>query len=144
MSTKTFFKRIALAVTVSMGFGFLSAPSSQAALLTSSVTLTSATSTTVVGDTATNTIAVRFTGNTAFAAGDADKSTTDSVTLRWTCDAPSGATCPTLALRQNQLSDTANVMAKAPAVMDKFQAFAASNGSSTDSTTSTTATARST
>jgi hypothetical protein len=141
MSTKTFFKRIALAVTVSMGFGFLSAPSSQAALLTTSVTLTSATASAVVGDTATNTIVVRASGNGYDGTNDASKANTDSVTLRYTCDAPTGASCPTLAVKQNQLSDTANVMAKAPALMDSWRNL---SSGVTDSLTSTTATGRST
>jgi len=65
-------------------------------------------------------------------SGDAD-----SVTLRYTCDAPTGATCPTLAYRQNNLSDTANVTTKPAADMSKFYSLA--NGA-TDSLTSTTAT----
>ena len=141
MSTKTFFKRIALAVTVSMGFGFLSAPSSQAALLTTSVTLTSATASAGVGDTATNTIVVRASGNSADNIITPSAANTDSVTLRYTCDAPTGASCPTLAVKQNQLSDTANVMAKAPALMNTWRDL---SSGVTDSLTSTTATGRST
>jgi len=143
MSKKTFFKRISLGLVAVLGFGFMSAPSSSASLLTKSITLSSATATTVIGDTATVTATVRFSGNDAQNAQTpgAGQNTTDSVTLRYTCDAPSGATCPTLGYKQNQLSDTANVTTKPTANMDRF--FSLANGA-TDSLTSTTATGRAT
>jgi len=141
MSTKTFFKRISLGVVVALGFGMMSAPSSSATLLTKSISLSSSTATAVIGDTATVTATVRFSGNDADNKQTPTAGTQDSVTLRYTCDAPTGATCPTLAYRQNQLSDTANVTTKPTANMDKFVTLA--NGA-TDSLTSTTATGRAT
>jgi len=109
MSTKTFFKRIALGVIAAMGVGFLSVPSAQAVLLTNSLTISSATATATTNDTATVTATIRFSGTTAAAVAG------DSVTLRYTCDysgSVTGTTCPALFGYQDQLADTSNVQLK--------------------------------
>jgi hypothetical protein len=141
MSTKTFFKRIALGIVVAMGLGMVNTPIAQSALLTSSITLSSATATAVVGDTATVTATIRFSGNSsANTTGNMTSGDADSVTLRYTCDAPTGASCPTLGAKQDQLSDTANVTRKANAQLETWRNL---SSGVTDSLTSTTATGRS-
>jgi len=139
MSTKTFFKRVSLGLVFALSFGLLSGPSSQATVLTSSITLSSATASASVGDTATVTATIRFTGNasdnTATGAGQMN---TDSVVMRYSCDAPSGATCPTLGAYQDAASDTANIMTKNTGTWRNM-----AGGTVGDSLTSTLATGRS-
>jgi len=105
MSKQTFFKRAALAIVASLGFGLLSAPSSQAALVTSSLTLSSATATATTGDTATGSWTTRWTTDTYTAYGHGD-----TVTVRYSCDAPAGASCPAILGRQLPTADTANIV----------------------------------
>jgi len=100
MSTKTFFKRMSLGVIAALGFGLLSTPTAQAVRLTNSLTLSSATGTATVFDSATVTLTLRQT---------ATQGNTDSMTVRVSCDAPTGATCPALEGYQDQLADTSNV-----------------------------------
>jgi len=99
MSTKTSFKRISLAVVVALGFGFLSAPS-QAAQIGETLTLSSSTSTAYTTETAT--VALTHNWGTTQAAANAD-----SMTVKATCAAPTGYSCPTLQYYSG--SDTANV-----------------------------------
>jgi len=64
----------------------------------------------------------------------------DSVTLRYSCDAPSGASCPLLGAYQDVLADTANVTTKD---VTHIGAWRDLSSGVTDSLTSTTATGRS-
>jgi len=100
MSKKTFFKRMSLGVIAALGFGLLSTPTAQAVRLTNTLTLSSATASTTVGDSATVTLTLRQTST---------QDNTDSMTVRVSCDAPTGGTCPQLFGYQNALADTANV-----------------------------------
>ena len=100
MSKKTFFKRIALGVIAALGFGLLSTPTAQAVRLTNSLTLSSATATATVFDSATVTLTLRQTST---------QDAQDSMTVRVSCDGPVGATCPTLKGYQDATADTSNV-----------------------------------
>jgi len=100
MSKKTFFKRVALGVIAAMGVGFLSVPSAQAVRLTNTLTLSSATASTTTFDTASVTLTLRQTST---------QDAIDSMTVRVSCDAPTGATCPTLKGYQDDAADTLNV-----------------------------------
>ena len=103
MSNKTFFRRAAIAVVASLGLGFLVVPSASAAVVTASLTLSASTATATVGDTATGSWTLRFTGDNSLTAAN------DSVVVRYSCDAPTGATCPNILARQTQTADTAGV-----------------------------------
>ena len=111
MSTKTFFKRAALVVVASLGLGMLSGPSSQAygttgltTLVNPSLTLSASTATATLGDST-----AVYSWTTKFSTNDATFG--DSVTVRYTCDAPSGvSSCPAIKARQLQSADTANVI----------------------------------
>jgi len=109
MSKKTFFKRIALVTLVSLGLGFLPASVSQAALTSHTVALSSSTATVTVGDTATVTVTHSF-GHTLAAV--------ESATVRYSCSAPTGATCPTVYAFQSPTADTANVTLKRDGAQD--------------------------
>jgi hypothetical protein len=100
MSKKTFFKRMSLGVIAALGFGLLSTPTAQAVRLTNTLTLSSSTASTTVGDSASVTLTLRQT---------ATQDNTDSMTVRVSCDAPTGGTCPQLFGYQNALADTMNV-----------------------------------
>jgi hypothetical protein len=100
MSKKTFFKRMSLGVIAALGFGLLSTPTAQAVRLTNSLTLSSATGTATVFDSATVTLTLRQTST---------QNGQDSMTVRVSCDAPTGATCPTLKGYQDDAADTSNV-----------------------------------
>lgn len=106
MSKKTFFRRAALALVTSLGIGLLSVPSSQATVVTSSLTLSAATSTATVGDTATGSWVARWTYTDSYTVVG------DTATVKYTCDAPSGATCPEIQGRQTATADTFNVIVK--------------------------------
>jgi len=99
MSKRTFFKRLALSVIAAMGLGLLSAPLAPAVRLNTTLTLSSTTATATVGDTATGSWVLR-----ASATQDSE-----SYTVRYTCDAPVGASCPGLRATQTPTSDTFNV-----------------------------------
>jgi len=101
MSKKTFFKRIALVTLVSLGLGFLPVSVSQAALTSHTVALSSSTATVTVGDTATVTVTHSF-GHTLAAV--------ESATVRYSCSAPTGATCPTVYAFQSPTADTATLL----------------------------------
>jgi len=100
MSKKTFFKRIALGVIAALGLSFMVSPSAQAVRLTNSLTLSSATASTTVGDSATVTLTLRQTST---------QSGQDSMTVRVSCDAPTGESCPALSGYQDDTADTSNV-----------------------------------
>jgi hypothetical protein len=100
MSKKTFFKRMSLGVIAALGFGLLSTPTAQAVRLTNSLTLSSATATATTFDSASVTVTLR---QTSTQAGQ------DSMTIRVSCDAPTGATCPALQGYQDANADTLNV-----------------------------------
>ena len=100
MSTKTFFKRMSLGVIAALGFGLLSTPTAQAVRLTNSLTLSSATGTATVFDSATVTLTLRQTST---------QDGQDSMTVRVSCDGPTGETCPTLKGYQDATADTSNV-----------------------------------
>ena len=100
MSTKTFSKRLALIVIGAIGFGFLPATSSQAALQADTISLSSATATVNVGDSATVTLTHTFSHTLA---------EVESSTVRYTCVAPSGQSCPALQGYQAPTADTANI-----------------------------------
>jgi len=110
MSSKTFFKRAAILIVASLGLGLMSGPSSQAygsngltTIVNPSLTLAASTATAAVGDsTAVTSWTTKFSTN--------DASFGDSVTVRYSCDAPSGvASCPAIYARQTQTADTVNV-----------------------------------
>jgi len=103
MSKKTFFKRIALAALVSLGLGVMPANVSQALVNAHSVSLSSSTASVTVGDTASVTVTHNFS-HTLDAV--------ESATVRYSCAAPSGASCPTLFAYQAPTADTANVTIK--------------------------------
>jgi len=101
MSTKTFFKRMALLVIGALGIGFLPATSSQAAIQAPTLALSSSTATAGVGDTASVTITHTFSHTL---------NAVESNTVRYTCVAPSGFACPALKGFQSASADTANVI----------------------------------
>jgi len=115
MSTKTFFKRAALVAIASLGFGLVTVPSSQAAITASSITLGAATATATVGDTATGSWTLRYTYDTSSVVGaPADGGMNpETVIVKFSCEAPSGATCPALQARQTQTADTSNIVSAA-------------------------------
>ena len=100
MSKKTFFKRLSLGVIAALGFGLLSTPTAQAVRLTNTLTLSAATASTTTFDTASVTVTLRQTST---------QDGQDSMTVRVSCDAPTGATCPTLKGYQDASADTLNV-----------------------------------
>jgi len=100
MSKKTFFKRMSLGVIAALGFGLMSTPTAQAVRITNSLTLSSATATATVFDSATVTVTLRQTST---------QDGIDSMTVRVSCDGPAGATCPTLKGYQDATADTSNV-----------------------------------
>ena len=90
MSTKTYFKRVALAVVAALGIGVLgtAVPANSAVLANStSLTLGSATSTVSRGDTATTTLTVSFVSDSAV----------DSIVLTSSCSNSAGTGCQTSA-----------------------------------------------
>jgi len=101
MSKLTMFKRISLAIVLALGFGSLTTPASNAALLSHAVAISSSTATAAVGDSASATITHTF-NHTLDAV--------ESATVRYTCTAPTGATCPAIMARQLVTADTANVI----------------------------------
>ena len=106
MSKKTLFKRVALGLIAAMGMGFLTVPNANAVRITASLALSSATASTSVNDTATVTLTLRQTAN----------QNVDSLTVRVSCDAPTGTTCPELQGYQDELADTAGVQVQAARV----------------------------
>ena len=100
MSKKTFFKRMSLGVIAALGFGLLSTPTAQAVRLTNTLALSAATASTTTFDTASVTVTLRQTST---------QDAVDSMTVRVSCDAPTGATCPTLKGYQDVSADTLNV-----------------------------------
>jgi hypothetical protein len=101
MSKKTFFKRMSLGVIAALGFGLLSTPTAQAVRLTNTLSLSAATASTTTFDTASVTLTLRQTST---------QNGQDSMTVRVSCDAPTGATCPTLKGYQDpNTADTLNV-----------------------------------
>ena len=100
MSKKTFFKRMSLGVIAALGFGLLSTPTAQAVRITSSLALSSATATTTTFDSATVTLTLRQSVTTT---------NEDTMTVRVSCDGPTGETCPTLQGYQDASADTSNV-----------------------------------
>jgi len=126
MSTKTFFKRISLGLVVALGFGLLSTPTSQAARLSTSFSLSSATATATVGDTATGTWTLSW-GAT---------STLDSSTVRYSCQAPTGATCPIIEAWQLPTADTTGVFVNGSRVGTYVDVSAATGWSDTLSSSS--------
>ena len=101
MPNKTFFKRFSLGIVLSLGLGLLGVPTSQAAVNQLTVAVGSATATAAVAETATGTMTHTFT-HTLDAV--------ESATVRYTCAAPTGATCPAIEARQLASADTANVI----------------------------------
>jgi len=109
MSTKTFLRRAVLVVVASLGLGVLTQPSSQGAVVTQSLTLGAATATASTGDTATGSWSVRFTTDSSTIQG-AVGGIGDSITVRYSCDAPAGVSCPAVLGRQTATADTANIV----------------------------------
>ena len=103
MSTKTTFKRIALVAVAALGLGVLSVAPSKAALIGESLTISAATATANVGDTATAVLTHAFSGTINF----------DSSTITSACSAPAGYSCPALAFYQSkaQAQDTSTATA---------------------------------
>jgi len=90
MSTKTYFKRISLVVVAALGMGVLATSSGNAAYVanSASLTLSSATASVSVGETATTTLTAQFVGTV----------NTDSLVLTSTCSNSTGAACSTTAV----------------------------------------------
>jgi len=103
MSIKTATKRLALGVIIALGLGLLSAPSSSAVVNNLSVSLGSSSAAVTLGDTASTTITHTFAHT---------QEIVESATVRYSCVAPTGATCPAILANQTPTSDTANVMVK--------------------------------
>jgi len=78
----------------------LSTPTAQAVRLTNTLSLSAATASTTTFDTASVTLTLRQTST---------QDAVDSMTVRVSCDAPTGATCPTLKGYQDASADTLNV-----------------------------------
>jgi len=92
---------MSLGVIAALGFGLLSTPTAQAVRLTNTLTLSAATASTTTFDTASVTLTLRQTST---------QNGQDSMTVRVSCDAPTGATCPTLKGYQDpNTADTLNV-----------------------------------
>jgi hypothetical protein len=103
MSTRTKFKRIALALVAVVGFGVLgNAPASNAAVFAETITIDAATDTTFLNDTATAVLTHLWSSSQSAA-------NTDSTTIKSTCTAPSGGTCPSVFFSQTATSDTFGV-----------------------------------
>jgi len=114
MSTKTSIKRIALALVVAVGFGVLgSVPATKAAILGETLTIDSATDTAFKNETATAVLTHNW-GTTQSAAN------TDTATIKATCSAPTGGTCPTLKYWLTPTSDTANTQVTAEMVFPTY------------------------
>jgi len=101
MSKMTSFKRIALAVVVSLGFGVLSTGPSNSALVSETLTIDAATDTVTTLDTATAVLTHVFQASVA----------KDSATIQYSCSAPTGFTCPVPTFYVTPTSDTSNVYA---------------------------------
>jgi len=85
MSTKTSFKRVALAVVAALGFGLLTtAPAANAAIVGQTLTLGASTATVTAGESVTVGVTLAFTPTAL----------QDSVTVKVSCVAPVGASCP--------------------------------------------------
>jgi len=85
MFTKTSFKRVALAVVVALGFGLLTtAPAANAAIVGQTLTLGASTATVTAGESVTVGVTLAFTPTAL----------QDSVTVKSSCVAPVGASCP--------------------------------------------------
>jgi hypothetical protein len=103
MSTRTKFKRIALALVAVVGFGVLgNAPASNAAVFAETITIDAATDTAFLNDTATAVLTHLWSSSQTAA-------NTDSTTIKSTCTAPSGGTCPSVYFSQTATSDTFGV-----------------------------------
>jgi hypothetical protein len=85
MIRNTGFKRVALAVVAALGFGLLTtAPAVNAAIVGQTLTLSASTATVTAGDSATVGVTLAFTPTAL----------QDSVTVKVSCVAPVGASCP--------------------------------------------------
>lgn len=96
MSTKTTFKRIALVAVAALGLGVLSVAPSQAYVGTPTFTLSSATASAAITETASTTITVNYTSNFAY----------ESMTVRFTSGTSNAGGTPYLMLTN---SDSFNV-----------------------------------
>ncbi|NBO56032.1 MAG: hypothetical protein EBU84_15920, partial [Actinobacteria bacterium] len=133
--SKLSFKRIALAVVVAMGVGLLGGTSAKAVVINHTLTIDAATDTTSVNDTAVAYLTHTFGGTSA----PGNKLTNDSATVYYTCEAPTGSTCPAIKAYNSPTSDTSGVNAH----MDDRYIDISSSGY-TDSVTATSTTARNT
>jgi len=133
--SKLSFKRIALAVVVAMGVGLLGGSSAKAVVINHTLTIDAATDTASVNDTAVAYLTHTFGGTSA----PGNKLTNDSATVFYTCEAPTGSTCPAIKAYNSPTSDTSGVNAH----MDDRYTDISSSGY-TDSVTATSTTARNT
>ena len=126
MSTRTKFKRIALALVAVVGFGVLgNAPASNAAVFAETITIDAATDTAFLNETATAVLTHLWSSSQT--AGN-----TDSTTIKSTCTAPSGGTCPSVFFSQTAASDTfgVQVVGTYPSYIDGLWTDTASAASS--------------
>ena len=105
MSTKTTFKRIALVAVAALGFGVLSAVPSSATLIQNTLTISSATGASKVGETATATL------SSSIITGAAQDSIT--VTAVLTSKPSSGSASAILNIYDSSTGDGSNVFASA-------------------------------
>jgi len=143
MSKRTHFKRLALAVVASLGFGLLSSgPSAQAAVFGETLTLSSATATSTVGDSAT--VTMTHIASSTTASSTTNIQNMESTTVRFSCAVTGStvSTCPTMRFYQPAVADTANVEDK-PGYAANEVYYGSSNTQWQDTLTSTSGTMRS-
>ena len=103
MSTRIKFKRLALALVASLGIGILgNVPASNAAIFAESITIDAATDTAFLNDTATAVLTHLWSSSQSVA-------NTDTTTIKSTCTAPVGGSCPSVFFSQTATSDTFGV-----------------------------------
>ena len=131
MSKETFFKRLALGLVAALGIGLLSVPNASAVRLSTSLTISSATATANLGDTATGTFTLKATGTQGAPVGTAG----DSWTVRYSCSAPNGvSSCPVLRAWQGDTSDTAGTLPRDAARLNAWTDISSSGWSETSNT----------
>jgi len=97
MSSKTFFKRVAITATAALSFGLLSVAPSQAAVTSHTLTIDSATDSVTTGDTATAVLTHSFVNLGAATAGA--RADLDSVTVQAVITSSNASTAGTINMR---------------------------------------------
>ena len=134
MNKKTSFKRIALAVVATLGFGVLSTGPTQAVPFSHTLTIDSATDSVFTFETATAVLTNIFSSNVG----------NESTTIRYTCTTAAGNSCPVPVHFVTPSSDTSNVYMRGSHTADDTASNTyGANGIWVDSIVSLTAPARS-